>query len=918
MTNTPQMQRRMEPVLPTHRQGAIKFRQTAISHLPTAREFELAACPDRKARHNGQAKAAEHQTIVLLVIALIAVGVVLFQTQRELSRIRDRLDGLESRTFGIGPETVTEVEPEPEHRVAAKVTGRRSASVIRAPVAPPPDIPVPAEPELAASRFTDLSFENLVGGKLPIWVGGISLVFAGFFLVRYTIEAGLFGPGARSITATIFALAMIAMSELGGRLPKIGASFTADPRVGQSLAGAGVATLYGTLYMATEIYGLIGVPTAFVLVVVVTAIAFALSLRHGPPTALMGLVGGFAAPWVAGMGASNLPTLLLYLAVFIAALFGLAVWRRWLWLLVLASGGGLLWSFVMLFTSNSDLGLLAGFIAVTGGGAILASQRFEQGSDVWVQLARYVPMALALVQVAMLVSKTNFSVIAWIFYFALSALAIALAWREKALLPLVAGALLLAMGPLGFAWTDDGANRTNIATALGIAVLFGVAGHVRARRPENSSLLWAIVAVAAPVLCWFTASLSNSFDADRVWGAVAIAAALPALWTAWEWQGRKRTPAVQPWATAAAALMLWMAAIFLLHDDWSASYSAVVALGVAAWAKVTDGKWERRLSLIPLGAAMTLASGFSYQFLDAISASLSGVGAVLDRLPPVGDSVRTTLLPALLIAAVTWATFFATGRRTRVLAFVVGGAGVGAFLWLVAKQVADIVSPSDFIRLGFAERASFTQILFALGWFALAQAKKRPDWRSLRIAGWALSGIAIFRGMWFDLLVHNPVLDPQAVGPVPVANLLTGHLAFTALWIWLLAKNASPRFVLALQSLSLGAMILAVLATIRQAVQGNLISGASIETGENYLYSAGLLALSIAWLFIGIKRSSKMLRVAGLSLLTVVTLKVFLIDAAALTGILRILSFLGLGIALIGIGWAYGRLMAVDKAAKAV
>ena len=106
-------------------------------------------------------------------------------------------------------------------------------------------------------------------------------------------------------------------------------------------------------------------------------------------------------------------------------------------------------------------------------------------------------------------------------------------------------------------------------------------------------------------------------------------------------------------------------------------------------------------------------------------------------------------------------------------------------------------------------------------------------------------------------------------------------------------------------------MIVCVLASIRQAVQGNLISGASIETAENYLYSAGLLALAIVWLVLGMKRGSKLLRVAGLSLLTAVTLKVFLIDAAALTGLLRILSFLGLGIALIGIGWAYGRVIGV-------
>jgi len=46
-----------------------------------------------------------------------------------------------------------------------------------------------------------------------------------------------------------------------------------------------------------------------------------------------------------------------------------------------------------------------------------------------------------------------------------------------------------------------------------------------------------------------------------------------------------------------------------------------------------------------------------------------------------------------------------------------------------------------------------------------------------------------------------------------------------------------------------------------------------------------------------------------------VTLKVFLIDAAALTGLLRILSFLALGLALIGIGWAYGRFVATASEA---
>ncbi|MEP3723542.1 MAG: DUF2339 domain-containing protein, partial [Parasphingorhabdus sp.] len=79
-----------------------------------------------------------------------------------------------------------------------------------------------------------------------------------------------------------------------------------------------------------------------------------------------------------------------------------------------------------------------------------------------------------------------------------------------------------------------------------------------------------------------------------------------------------------------------------------------------------------------------------------------------------------------------------------------------------------------------------------------------------------------------------------------------------------------------------------------------------------YLYSAGLLLLAIAWLARGIQTTNALLRISGLLLLTVVTFKVFLVDAAQLEGILRILSFLGLGIALIGIGWMYGKIMKRD------
>lgn len=866
----------------------------------------------------------------ILFFAVAGLGLWLFLMRGEVAYLRRRVSDLED---SLPLRAVAEPAPEPippqpvaPFKVAAKATSRRTASVIQREVTLPSipkapeivwDAPAPEAPKPKFKNpLAGASFEDLVGGKLPIWIGGIALVFAGFFLVRYTIEAGLLGPGARSILATLFAITLIALSQFGGRLPKIGESFTADPRVAQSLAGAGVATLYGTLYMASEIYGLIGIATAFVLVIVVTAIAFVLALRHGPPTALMGLAGGFAAPWVAGMGASSLPTLLLYLAVFIAALFGLAVWRRWLWLLVLASGGGAIWSFAMLLTAENDLAYLGLFVLISGAAAVFALDRFGQTDSKWKDAASYAPMALALVQLAMLLPQMDFSIVAWAFFGALSVLAIAMAWREARMALVMLAALFLAASPLAGAWAERGADAATITASLAIILLFAGAGHFALLRDRQPALPWAIAALGAPVLVWFTATFSNPLNvSDTVWGASALAIAAVSAALALHQYRQSKAATLQRLSVAAAVLMALMASAYLIAEEWVAVYCAVVAMGVAAWALVTGDHVIRRITIAPLAIAMGWAVVSSYKIIGAFVSSLWGESNTYAMLPEIGDTFRTTLIPAVMALVMLWTKWFSVGDKTRMAIWAFGAAGVTAFIWLIAKQPAAIQSPSDFIRLGFAERAIFTQILFALSWLAFSQAPKRPNWPALRTIGWALVAVAVFRVVWFDLILLNPVLRAQMVGPIPIANLATGHMVLVAIWMWLIGNlTADAKQQLTLRLLSLGSMILTVLVSVRQALQGSLLSGGSISTSENYLYSAGLLLLALAWLVRGMMAGSRLLRMAGLALLTAVTLKVFLIDAAALTGVLRIVSFLGLGIALIGIGWAYGRVMGTAKA----
>ena len=61
------------------------------------------------------------------------------------------------------------------------------------------------------------------------------------------------------------------------------------------------------------------------------------------------------------------------------------------------------------------------------------------------------------------------------------------------------------------------------------------------------------------------------------------------------------------------------------------------------------------------------------------------------------------------------------------------------------------------------------------------------------------------------------------------------------------------------------------------------------------------------------------MRLAGLAIVALVSAKVFLFDMAGLTGLWRVVSFLGLGLVLIGLGTVYRRIgLGIEPAAGSV
>jgi uncharacterized membrane protein len=498
----------------------------------------------------------------------------------------------------------------------------------------------------------------------------------------------------------------------------------------------------------------------------------------------------------------------------------------------------------------------------------------------------------------------------------LSAAAIALAMLRRAHWPAPPAALAFALMLL-LVKADFGPDDLVPAAAIGSALLVGGAGLARARRAPP--LMWTSLAVAGLAGPWLILRwLRPDYLTQTAWGVIAAALTLvPALLV---WLHRKRAGAAAPAdlvllvAGAGTALLAGAAIRELAAPDWIAAGWLGVALALALAA--------RRLGDLALGTivlvtvlcgvarALWMLPELSYLSFDA----LLGRPILAAALPGAMRTLSALAVPALMLAAIRVALPPLPLRGRRALPILAGMFAVAAlYLWF--KQAFGLASQEDFVARGLLERTIVTQVLFALGWL-LGSGWLRLPWPApddLRFAGFLLTGVAAARLIWFDTALFNPVWIEQRVGAEPVVNLILSEYLTGAAWLYLARHRAKtsaatwPWFAAFLVALIAGTTLL-----VRQFYHGPILTGDPVPN-EAYGYSLAFLIVSIGLILAGVRLPDKALRLAGLVLLTATIVKVFLVDASALTGLLRILSFLVLGIALIGIGRLYGPILRAER-----
>ncbi|MCP3459831.1 DUF2339 domain-containing protein [Bradyrhizobium sp. CCGUVB23] len=880
---------------------------------------------------------------VFAVMIAIAAFLISLKASNQATDLRRRLSALEA-----GLHTPRQVQPPPltpqqemEQTLAASTPGTAERPAPDAELAPPlvadEATPPPIDTDAAQAAppppmpAAGPGLEERLGTRWVVWIGGLALALGGFFMVRYSIEAGLVGPGVRVFLGGLFALGLLGAGEWTRRKESI-ADIQALPiaNIPAILTAAGTAVAFATVYAAYALYDFLAPATAFVLLGLVALGTLAAALLHGPALAGLGVVGAFVTPILVSSNKPDYWALYIYLAIVSAASFGLARIRLWRWLAVTTIVFALLWTFPGL-----DLGatlaaphafhVIAGFVLA----ALLVVCGFMFGptiDDGQIEPVSSGSLAAYLFGATLIVLSSAHADLALITFTLLVAGTLFVAWRAPAATGALGAAaalvfivfaewavranpdmLVLPGGPLpGIGPTaTDSSVWLHLVMAAIFAVGFGGVGFLAQGRSTSAIIpvVWSAAATFTPVALLVAlyariAHLDRSipFAILAVLLAAAFAAATEALSRRENRPGLAISIALFATGTLGA---LALALTFALEKGWLTIALALMSLGTA-WISI-----QRPIAFL--------------RWLAAILAGIVTARIVYDpRI--VGDAVGTTpifnwLLWGYGVPALSfWAASRFLHRRGDDAPLRMVEAAAILFTALLAFMEirhfatgGDMTSPPSLLE--FALQACVT--------LAMAIGLERLRLRSLSIVhnvgAVVLTVIAGLISVFGLLILENPWLFSSIdVGGLVFNLLLLGYALPAVLMLLLSYAVAGHRPTAYANTIAGGALVFAlayVTLEIRRFYHGPVLLYGATTGAEQYTYSIGWLGFGVVLLGVGLLVNSERARLASAVVIALTILKAFVIDMSTLTGVWRALSFMGLGIVLVAIGWLYQRIL---------
>ncbi|MDI4666817.1 DUF2339 domain-containing protein [Xanthobacter autotrophicus] len=914
----------------------------------------------------------EWALLILVVLAfpvMTLVAFVLVLKHRGRIRVLEaRVAALEAQAFGLVPEAPPAAAPIP----SGPVTLAPFAPRPREPVAPPPEpvappalhdvtrppplsaplrpedgVPSPAAPRPGfdagplKERFA--GFEEKVGARWAVWVGGLALALGGVFLVRFAVEQDLIGPAMRVGLGLLLAAALLAGGEVLRRrarreepaepltAPSAGplAGLGRMPDVPSILTAAGTMTAFGSLYAAYELYHLIPPQAAFLLLAATGVATLLAALLHGPALAALGFIGAAVTPFLITTDDPNAWGVVLLISAVAASALGVARVRRWAWLALIAIAGVVAWGLTLVVfgvpqavSASGALGLV--LLALT---ALLLAPHLFWGPDTG---PRPEPVSILGAVGALLVTATaavDGEVGALpLAVFVLAAVGVlALAWRVKPMtlatlavavlapailtqwvFPPEPGTTMAPAGPMAGALPEPARLSLGhfMAYSFGMGALMLGAGLAGAWRGGRFLVLvgWAVTGTLGPVLM-LIAAYARLTELDRSMPFAALALALAFLFTlAAERLSRAPRAYGGTLFAAGAVVSLALALTFALEKGWLTVGLALAALGVA-WIS----------TLRPLPGLRAFSAGLALVVLGRI------VWLPTIAVEPGATPILNWLLwgygvPAFAFAA---AAFLLAKSGDDWSRRVHESLALLFAVTLAATEVRHLAHGGDIYasdtRLFETGLLATIYGAYAIGLARLAAITGRGFYRLFSDLVAALAALCALNGLG----ENNPFATGESVGGVVFNDLLVAFALPAALALVFAGVQpvARGRVKLAAGGLAIVLALAYITFEVSRLFQGEVLDAGEISSAEWYAYSAAWLVSGMALLAIGLWRGSRTLRLASAAVMVLTVLKVFLSDMADLEGVLRAVSFIGLGVVLVAMGWVYQRLLAREKAA---
>lgn len=844
------------------------------------------------------------------------MGGLLGYVLARMNTLESRLKALESRPRASVETTPAPVSPPPEAEAAPapaiSAAAQEPAPAEAAEPAPstPPRRPSPVQTSLPprVARPADL-LARLLSGNILAKLGMVLLFFGIASALKLAAEHGLFPPYFRLLAATLGGLVAI----WAGAAPASGkpfrpawlfrfapASEQARTGFGFALEGGGFGILYIATYFALEHYGYIGPATAFLLFAGLATACLVLAVRQESQSfALLGLVGAFLAPMLVP-GQGNHVILFGYLVLLDAFILGVSLLRAWRLLIVtsfvLSLVLGLAWADTGYRPElrNHVEALVLALFALYTATPWLAARRGPPAQWGWQSalLLFAPPTAAAVAQSLLYEGDTTF--------LALSSLAAGLWYGLLYRLTRPTGDSLLGQAQAGLAlvflslapWLAFSENVAGVFWALEGGGLIWFAMRSGRRLPMLAGALLQLLSGGLLLELWLRGPDGLPFR-DSLFHASLLLVAAGALSS---FVTRSKPDHHRPFL---AWTLVWWFGIF--HHEFGRALAE-------------PQTWVAMLVLATLTSAALEWLGRRFDLVDARAASLLLLPAMalvlaltyLDAGHPLAHGLWLAFPAALAVH------LLGLYRQERDgLGWFVGERHVGAF-WLVVCALAWEAwwLATQFPALGHSIPEALRAGLFAVAlWFI---PRTGPEWPfGPHRARYLTAGLALPALLAWLWLFSAPVTltGAWALPYVPVLNPLE---AVTLLLIWALHGHwrAAGDFAARLGYPALFG--LALLLWLSQALARVVHHWTGVPFQADALWHSALLQalLSLGWtafaLLAMVTASRRQVRpawFAGLGLLLLVCVKLVGVDLANVSGMLRVLSLIGVGLLVLGAGY---------------